>query len=50
MRGRLCAVRALCGAILVLSGVLLIFLCLPARVILIALGAALAAVGLILLR
>jgi len=34
----------------VLSGVLLIFLCLPARVILIALGAALAAVGLILLR
>lgn len=50
MRGRLCTGRALCGAILVLSGVLLIFLCLPARVILIALGAALAAVGLILLR
>ena len=50
MRGRLCRGRALCGAILVLSWVLLVFLCLPTRVILIALGIALAAVGLILLR
>lgn len=48
--GRLCTGRALCGVLLVLGGVLIVFLCLPTRVILIALGVAMAAVGLILLR
>ena len=48
--GRACTGRALCGVLLVLGGMLIIFLCLPTRVILIALGIALAAVGLILLR
>jgi len=36
--------------VLVLVGVLIVFLCLPMRFFLIALGVALAAVGLILLR
>ena len=48
--GRQCTGRALCGILLVLGGMLIIFLCLPARVILIALGIVMAAVGLILLR
>ena len=48
--GRLCTGRALWGILLVLGGVLIIFLCQPARVILIALGIVMAAVGLILLR
>ena len=45
-----CTGRSLCGVILVLSGVLIVFVCLPMRLFLIALGVALAAVGLILLR
>ena len=48
--GRLCTGRALWGILLVLGRVLIIFLCLPARVILIALGIVMEAVGLILLR
>lgn len=40
----------LAGIILVLAGVLLVFLCLPVEVFVIALGVALAAAGLFLLR
>ncbi len=50
MSGRQCTGRALCGMILVLVGVLIVFICIPMRVFLIVLGVALAAVGLILLR
>ena len=42
--------RQLAGAVLLLAGMLLVFLCLPMQALLIVLGAALAAVGLILLR
>ena len=42
--------KRLAGVLLVLAGVLLIFVCLPARLFLIALGLALAVAGLLLLR
>lgn len=42
--------RQLAGILLVLAGVLLVFLCLPMQFFLIALGVALAAAGLLLLR
>ena len=42
--------RRLAGIFLVLAGVLLVFICLPARFFLIALGVALALAGLLLLR
>ncbi|MBR3796963.1 MAG: hypothetical protein IKK34_13190 [Clostridia bacterium] len=42
--------RKLVGTLLVLFGVLLVFLCLPVEFLLILLGVALAAVGLMLLR
>jgi len=42
--------RRLLGAALALSGVLLVFLCLPLELLLIALGVALTAAGLLLLR
>jgi len=42
--------RRLLGAALALSGVLLVFLCLPVELLLIVLGIALTAAGLILLR
>ena len=44
-----CRGKRLAGMILVAAGVLIIFLCLPMRVFFIALGAALAASGLLLL-
>lgn len=40
----------LAGMLLVLAGVLLVFLCLPMRFFVVALGVALAATGLLLLR
>ena len=42
--------RQMAGVLLVLSGVLIVFLCLPMEFFLIALGGALAAAGLLLLR
>lgn len=42
--------RRLLGAALALAGVLLVFLCLPLEFLLIALGAALTAAGLLLLK
>lgn len=42
--------RHLAGVLLVLAGVLLVFLCLPARFFVIALGVALTLAGLLLLR
>ena len=42
--------RQMAGVLLVLSGVLIVFLCLPMELFLIALGVALAAAGLLLLR
>ena len=42
--------RQLAGCLLVLSGVFLVFLCLPMEFFLIVLGVALAAAGLLLLR
>ena len=45
-----CARRQLLGIALVLSGVLLVFLCMPLQVFVIALGVVLAAAGLFLLR
>ena len=42
--------RQMAGVPLVLSGVLIVFLCLPMEFFLIALGVALAAAGLLLLR
>ena len=42
--------RQMAGGLLVLSGVLIVFLCLPMEFFLIALGVALAAAGLLLLR
>ena len=42
--------RQMAGVLLVLSGVLSVFLCLPMEFFLIALGVALAAAGLLLLR
>ena len=42
--------RQMAGDLLVLSGVLIVFLCLPMEFFLIALGVALAAAGLLLLR
>lgn len=42
--------RQMAGVLLVLSGVLIVFLCLPMECFLIALGVALAAAGLLLLR
>ena len=42
--------RWLLGAALALSGVLLVFLCLPVELLLIVLGTALTAAGLLLLR
>ena len=45
-----CRGKSVVGAALVLLGTLLIFLCLPAQLILIALGLTLAAIGLMLLR
>ena len=42
--------RQMAGVLLVLSGVLIVFLCLPMEFFLIALGVALAAAGLLLLR
>ena len=42
--------RRLLGAALALSGVLLVFLCLPVELLLIALGTAMTAAGLLLLR
>ena len=42
--------RQMAGVLLVLSGVLIVFLCLPREFFLIALGVALAAAGLLLLR
>lgn len=42
--------KRLAGVLLVLAGVLLIFVCLPARLFLIALGLALAVAGFLLLR
>ena len=42
--------KRLAGVLFVLAGVLLIFVCLPARLFLIALGLALAVAGLLLLR
>lgn len=45
-----CGGRQMLGAALVLVGVLLIFLCMPLQVFVIALGVVLAAAGLLLLR
>ena len=42
--------RQMAGVLLVLSGVLIVFLCLPMEFFLIGLGVALAAAGLLLLR
>ena len=42
--------RQMAGVLLVLSGVLIVFLCQPMEFFLIALGVALAAAGLLLLR
>lgn len=42
--------RQMAGVLLVLSGVLIVFLCLPMEFFLIVLGVALAAAGLLLLR
>ena len=42
--------RQMAGVLLVLSGVLIVFLCLPMEFFLIALGVAMAAAGLLLLR
>ena len=42
--------RQMAGVLLVLSGALIVFLCLPMEFFLIALGVALAAAGLLLLR
>ena len=42
--------RQMAGVLLVRSGVLIVFLCLPMEFFLIALGVALAAAGLLLLR
>ena len=42
--------RQMAGVLLVLSGVLIVFLCLPMEFFLIALGVALAEAGLLLLR
>ena len=42
--------RQMAGVLLVLSGVLIVFLCRPMEFFLIALGVALAAAGLLLLR
>ena len=42
--------RRLLGAALALAGVLLVFLCLPVELLILALGVALAAAGLLLLR
>lgn len=42
--------RQMAGVLLVLSGVLIVFLCLPMEFFLIALSVALAAAGLLLLR
>lgn len=42
--------RRLLGAVLALAGMLLVFLCLPVELLLIALGTALTAAGLLLLR
>ena len=42
--------RQMAGVLLVLSGVLIVFLCLPMEFFLIAWGVALAAAGLLLLR
>jgi len=42
--------RRLLGAALALAGVLLVFLCLPVELLLIALGTALTAAGLLLLQ
>lgn len=42
--------RQMAGVLLVLSGVLIVFLCLPMEFFLITLGVALAAAGLLLLR
>ena len=42
--------RQMAGVLLVLSGVLIVFLCLPMEFFLIALGVARAAAGLLLLR
>ena len=41
---------ALAGVLLVIAGVLIVFLCLPMEFFLIALGVAMAAAGLLLLR
>lgn len=45
-----CGGRRLMGTLLVLSGVLIIFLCLPMRVVCTVLGVMMAAAGLLLLR
>lgn len=50
MRRYGCSGRRLAGGLLSLCGVLIVFLCLPMRVLCIALGVAMAAVGLMLLR
>ena len=42
--------RRFLGAVLALAGVLLVFLCLPVELLILALGVALAAAGLLLLR
>jgi len=42
--------RRMLGTALVLAGVLMVFLCLPVELLLIALGTALTAAGLLLLR
>ena len=50
MNARYCAARQLIGILLVLTGVLLVFLCLPMQFFLIVFGVALAAAGFLLLR
>ena len=50
MGGRGAPGRHLAGALLTAAGVLIVFLCLPMRFFLVALGILLAAAGLLLLR
>ena len=45
-----CDGRRILGAVLVLAGVLLVFVCMPLQVFVIALGVVLAGIGLLLLR
>ena len=45
-----CAGRQLAGTALLLIGMLLVFICLPMEALVLVLGAALAAIGLLLLR